>query len=168
VNGRPAKRVVGIDPGLKGALAFLDYDGDIKELEDMPVIGNEVNAHMISRLIQGYGPVDAAVVERAQSMPKQGISGAFNYGTGYGKILGVLATLDIPLVLLSPSDWKKKFNLGKDKNLARQRASERWPEWSGHFAKVKDDGRAEAALMTLSWLQSRPGPRIIKRRLEVP
>lgn len=153
VLGRSPTIILGIDPGLKGALAFLRYrDGSISELEDMPIIGNEVNAHLASRLIQGYGPIHTAVVERAQTMPKQGISGAFNYGVGYGKLLGILATLDIPIVLVSPSVWKTKWNLGKDKNLARQRASERWPEWSGHFARVKDDGRAEACLLTSYWI----------------
>ena len=164
---RISHKIVGIDPGQKGALVFLDYSGAITEVEDMPCIGKEVNAHMLSRLIQGYGPVDTAVVEQAHSMPKQGVAGVFNYGVGYGKILGVLAALDIPIVHLPSSKWKKHWGLGTDKNLSRQRATERWPEWADSFNLVKHDGRAEAALMAAGWLLDQPSRRIVKRRLEV-
>lgn len=159
-------KILGVDPGLSGALVFLTLSGDLAEIEDMPHVGKEVNAHMIARLILGYGPVRHAVVERAQSMPKQGISGAFNYGTGYGKILGVLAALDIPTVHVAPSQWKKRWNLGKDKNMSRQRATERWPGWADSFKLIKNDGRAEAALMAAGWLEEQPRQRIVKRRLE--
>ena len=160
-------KILGVDPGLSGALVFLSLTGGLIEVEDMPHVGKEINAHMIARLIQGYGPVRHAIVERAQSMPKQGISGAFNYGTGYGKILGVLAALDIPIVHIAPSQWKKRWNLGKDKNMSRQRATERWPDWADSFSLVKHDGRAEAALMAAAWIEEHPSGRIVKRRLEV-
>ena len=157
-------RVLGIDPGLEGALAFLDFEGDLVELEDMPVMGKDVNAHMLGRLIQGYGPIHTAVVERAQSMPKQGISGAFNYGVGYGKILGVLAVLEVPIVDM-PSSWKRKAHLSTDKNLSRKRATQRWPTWADWFRRVKDDGRAEAALMADHWISEHPQRRRVIRRL---
>ena len=67
--------MLGIDPGLSGALAFLGLDGSIHEIEDMPLLGRQVNAHLMARLIQGYGPIKMAVVESAHSMPKQGIAG---------------------------------------------------------------------------------------------
>ena len=132
----------------------------------MPVIGKEVNAHLIARLIQGYGPVQTAVVEQAHSMPQQGVAGVFNYGVGYGKILGVLASFDIPIIHM-PSTWKTKMKLSTDKALSRQRATDRWPEWADSFKRSKDDGHAKTALMAAFWLASQPTPRIIKRRLEV-
>lgn len=156
---------MGVDPGQKGALAFLNIHGGLEELEDMPVIGKEVNAHLLSRLIQGYGPVQTAIVEQAHSMPQQGVAGVFTYGVGYGKILGVLAALDVPIVHM-PSTWKTKMKLSQDKALSRQRATDRWPDWADSFKRSKDDGRAEAALMAVCWLASQPQPRIIKRRLE--
>jgi hypothetical protein len=151
-----SSKVLGIDPGLKGALAFLYLDGDIAEIEDMPCIGNVVNAYMLANLIEGYGPVKMAVVERAQSMPRQGIAGAFNYGVSYGKILGVLATLHIPITEIASSQWKKKWRLGKDKNLSRKRASDMFPTWADHFNLVKHDGRAEAVLMAMAWITEHP------------
>lgn len=166
MNGRPFQRLVGIDPGLAGALVFIDLQGAIVEVEDMPVIGKkDVNAHMIANLVRGYGPVTTAVVEKAQSMPGQGVSSVFNYGTGYGKILGVLAALEIPIVSITPSVWKKPWHLGTDKSLSRRRATDRWPEWADSFKRAKDDGRAEAALMVAGWLLTQPARRIVHRRL---
>jgi crossover junction endodeoxyribonuclease RuvC len=39
--------------------------------------------------------------------------------------------------------------LSADKNASRQRAIETWPEHVRTFARVRDDGRAEAALLAL-------------------
>jgi crossover junction endodeoxyribonuclease RuvC len=160
--GRNAALVVGIDPGQKGALAFLRLrDSAITDLEDMPCIGKEVNAHMVTRLILGYGPIETAIVEQAHSMPKQGVAGVFNYGVGYGKILGVLAALDIPIVHM-PSTWKTRAKLSQDKALSRRRATDRWPDWAESFKRVKDDGRAEAALMAALWISENRTPRTKK------
>ena len=163
-----APKVLGIDPGQSGALAFLTVQGLIWELEDMPLLGKEINAHMLTRLIEGYGPVKVAAVERAQSMPKQGVTSVFNYGVGYGKILGVLAALDIPIVFYSSSEWKKHWHLNNDKNLSRRRATERWPLYADSFSRVKDDGRAEACFIAAKWVADNPVRRVSKRLTPVP
>jgi crossover junction endodeoxyribonuclease RuvC len=165
MNGRLPKRVLGVDPGQKGAMAFLSVQGEIEELEDMPVIGKEVNAHMVSFLIQGYGPILVAVVEAAHSMPREGHAGAFTYGTGYGKVLGVLAALDVPIELASASTWKKAMGLTTDKDLSRSKATSRWPTYADSFKLKKHDGRAEAALLAMWWINQHRTPRMIKRRL---
>ena len=161
-------KILGIDPGQKGALAFLNDEGLIWEIEDMPVLGKEINAHMLARLIQGYGPIRQAVVERAQTMPKQGIASAFNYGVGYGKILGVLAALDIPTAFYSSPEWKKHWRLSNDKDLSRRRATERWPKYADAFKRVKDDGRAEACFIAAKWIADNQVTRPSKRLTPVP
>jgi crossover junction endodeoxyribonuclease RuvC len=157
-------RILGVDPGQKGALAFLGPEGNIVELEDMPLLGTEINAHMISNLVQGYGPVTMAVVEQAHTMPKQGITGAFNYGVGYGKVLGVLATLDIPMHFYTAGVWKKRWGLTTDKDLSRSKATMRWPSWANSFKRVRDDGRAEAAFIALTWIDERRQHRRVIQR----
>lgn len=149
---RTGLRVLGIDPGLTGAMAFLNADGSLEELEDLPTLGKILNSHLLSRLIQGYGPIKSAIVEQAQSMPRQGIAGAFNYGVNYGIIIGVLATLEVPTSFVTASVWKRKVHLTTDKTLSRRRASERWPARADDFKRVKDDGRAEAALLAAWWM----------------
>lgn len=149
-------KVLGIDPGQKGALAFLGLDGTIRELEDMPLLGKAVNGHLLARLVQGYGPIKMAVVESAHSMPKQGVAGVFTYGVGYGVILGVLAALEIPTTFYTAAEWKRHFRLNNDKALSRRKATERWPTYADSFKRVKDDGRAEACFIAAKWIADNP------------
>ena len=154
------QRVLGIDPGLKGALAWVNTAGSLIEVEDMPLVDNEVNAKLLANLIVGYGSLECAVVERQQAFPKrpdgrgQGTVSAFKTGTGYGIIIGVLAALNIPTFFLSSTQWKKVLHLTSDKELSRKRALERWPADADLFKLKKHEGRAEAALLAVSWIQS--------------
>ena len=161
-------KVLGIDPGQKGALAFLNMEGLVEEIEDMPLLGKEINAHMVARLVLGYGPVKQAVIERAHSMPKQGIVGAFNYGVGYGKLLGVLAALDIPITFYASTEWKRHWRLSNDKNLSRRKATDRWPRYADSFKRVRDDGRAEACFIAAKWVADNSVRRPTKRLTSVP
>lgn len=165
--GTVSVKILGIDPGKSGALAFLNERGHICEIEDMPMLGKAVNAHMLSRLIEGYGPVRAAAVESAHSMPEQGRASIFNYAMGYGMILGVLAALDIPTTFYTATEWKRHFKLTTDKSLSRRRATERWPTHADAFKRVKDDGRAEACFIAAKLIIDNPPRRRIRRLVPV-
>ena len=148
------QRVLGIDPGLKGALAWVNLSGSLIEVEDMPLVDNEVNAKLLANLIVGYGRLECAVVERQQSMPKQGVASSFKTGVGYGIIIGCLAALNVPTFFQSSTQWKKRLHLTSDKELSRKRALERWPNDADLFKLKKYEGRAEAALLAVSWIMS--------------
>ncbi|MGK2947785.1 MAG: hypothetical protein ACSLFP_04375 [Acidimicrobiales bacterium] len=147
---------IGIDPGASGAVAILDDEGGLVHLADMPYLDGAVSAPLLaSCVLEGNGP-RTAVVERAQSYPRQGIASAFRYGTGYGVVLGVLGALSIPTETVPPATWKKAAGLTSDKAASRRRAIELWPNEAELFARVKDDGRAEAALIARhGWLATR-------------
>jgi crossover junction endodeoxyribonuclease RuvC len=154
--------IIGIDPGKSGALAALTEQGDLIAVVDMPTLANKLNAWLLADAIEQLGnAVDVtAIVEDVHSMPKQGISSAFDFGKSYGMVLGALAAIGIRTELVSPSAWKKTMGLtvpkGADKRLAkemsRSAAIERWPAHRELFARVKDADRAEAALLALWWL----------------
>lgn len=132
---------MGIDPGAGGAVALI-LDVTEAEVYDMPG-----GPHDLAELVRFTRPV-VAVVERAQSMPGQGLASTFAYGTGYGTVLGVLAALDVPFRTVAPVVWKRRFNLlGKDKGQSRERAQELYPQLAQHLRRVKDHGRAEALLI---------------------
>ena len=139
--------VLGIDPGKTGALAFLDADGDLLAVHDMPdATCSALGAHVRDLLVE-YRPTQA-FVERTQAFPGQGRTSAHDYGRDAGAVLGALGAWDIPTTLLAPSKWKVAVGLrGKDKTASRQLAVELWPAWSASFARVKDHGRAEGALI---------------------
>lgn len=152
--------IVAFDPGLHGAMAWVDTDGKLLAVDDLPLVANEVSpVLMLDMLLDGierYGFPTAGVVEIQKSFPKQGSSSGFKTGMGYGVILGIVVSRRIPLVLRAPSDWKPKMKLNKDKERSRQAALHRWPEMSERFKLKKDEGRAEAALLALSYLHESP------------
>jgi crossover junction endodeoxyribonuclease RuvC len=139
--------VIGIDPGLSGAIAALDaIDGRLIWVEDMPALGKRVNAAHLADLLEGERIVTAAV-EAVHAMPRQGVSSSFNFGVSLGIVLGVLGALDVPVTHPTPAAWKKAMGVTADKASSRRRATDLWPAMSGTFARVKDDGRAESALI---------------------
>ena len=139
-------RIVGIDPGVTGALAFM-VDGSLVDVIDMPIGDTRVAGWEIASALQDMLP-DVVVVENTQPMPKNGSVPSFKLGLNTGIVLGVVQTLSLPLVRIRPVDWKRSNGLvGKDKNASRYLASELWPGFKDKFKLVKHDGRAEAALI---------------------
>lgn len=140
--------IVGIDPGQTGAVAAITHDGQLLWVEDMPdgLSGVAVGA-WLAELLRHEATL--AVVEQVGAMPGNGSVSMFKFGTSYGSILGALGALAVPTILVRPAVWKRRLGLTSDKNASRQRATERWPEMADLFRRVKDDGRAEAALIAL-------------------
>jgi len=147
--------ILGIDPGASGALAWLDDAGMLLAVEDMPavmvLVGSKerrrVSSQMLAALIRDTMPT-RAYVERVGAMPGQGTASMFSFGFSAGLVDGVLAGLAIPVTYVQPATWKKAAGLvGGDKGAARLRAAQLYPEQAAMFARVRDDGRAEAALI---------------------
>lgn len=147
---------IGVDPGMTGAIAVLDRDGQVVAIHDMPIAGGAVSAQLVADLADWrdsttYG---TAVIEDVHSMPKQGVASSFGFGRSKGVVEGVMASARRPIVYVSPSVWKRGLGLTKDKSDCRQRAVETWPDRADLFKRKKDDGRAEAALIAL-WFHAR-------------
>jgi len=140
--------ILGVDPGLTGAIAFYypEHPGGIV-VYDIPVADGEVDTDTLTGIIRGLAPT-VAVIERVSSMPGQGVSSTFKFGATYGALRAVVSVLQIPQHLVTPAKWKAHFRLSKDKEEARARALQLWPG-AGYFARKKDHGRAEAALIAL-------------------
>lgn len=145
--------VMGIDPGVKGGIALVSpYEDDRRYCEavDMPVydlLGKPAaSGKGIRRLIEEYRP-SFIVVERVSAMRGWGSSTIFSFGRNVGIALGAVHGSGVPFGCVSPQKWKKHFGLNKDKGASRARASELFPLSSHMFERVKDDGRAEAALI---------------------
>lgn len=144
--------VIGIDPGLTGAIAFL-FDGKPFVI-DMPTVGKDVcpaglASELSAQLAEGRLH---AYVEQASSRPGQGVSSVFRYGKGYGTVIGVLAALFIPYSLVTPAKWKRAVGLpsGADKEASRALALRLFPELANDLKRKKDHGRAEALLIAHS------------------
>ncbi|MGB6326848.1 MAG: hypothetical protein WBG11_14035 [Methylocella sp.] len=141
--------ICGIDPGLGGAIAFYLPDAPDRVIaEDMPVAAGMVDCATLAGRIRRMGPA-LAIVERVASMPKQGVSSTFKFGTAYGAVIGTLAALETRTSLVTPQTWKKHFRLDSDKEKSRALALRTFAKTPECFIRKKDHGRAEAALLAL-------------------
>jgi crossover junction endodeoxyribonuclease RuvC len=147
---------LGVDPGLSGALAFLDTDKGHLHVLDMPVMEvsrngktkREVSPPLLANILNAIEGTDViAVVERVGAMPGQGVTSVFSFGRSLGIIEGALAACQISMTLIQPQVWQKAAGVRGGKDGARQRACELFPNYAGLFARKKDDGRADAACM---------------------
>ena len=116
--------VLGIDPGLDGGIAALGLDGQTLAVGPMPVKAmtkskREVDTALLFGLLCDLGlRIELAVVERVGPMPGQGVTSCFNFGMGYGKILGLLESKRIAFQLVTPQAWKKTILAGTDRSKA--------------------------------------------------
>ena len=62
--------------------------------------------------------------------------------------MGIVAS-KLPIEYVTPRQWKKYFDLTRDKGESRRLAKLCFPNHAHYFKRVKDDGRAEAALIGL-------------------
>lgn len=148
--------VIGIDPGLGGALACLSDKNAL--ISDMPTVARgagtgrvkrEVDAAGVAAILRGYtaGMRDDAIVvlERVAAMPGQGVASMLSIGDSLGTVRGVVAALGLPLVWVTSQKWKKHYGLGREKELARARAIQLYP--TAELNLHKHHGRAEALLI---------------------
>jgi crossover junction endodeoxyribonuclease RuvC len=142
--------IIGIDPGLTGAVAYLLPEGGAGVM-DTPVFGSEMSETACVQLIeeiQGLhpGPPILAVLEKVHAMPRQGVSSTFKFGMGYGVWRGILAAKRIPMHLVTPQEWQKKILAGlpKGKGSSMLQAQRLFPDLTPLLTRKKDDGRADA------------------------
>jgi crossover junction endodeoxyribonuclease RuvC len=155
MSGAP---ILGIDIGAKGALGLLDRDGALLEVADMPILRDgpaarpTVNPALLAAIARDWRPT-LAFVEFVGARPGEGAVGAFAFGRSRGVIEGVLGAQGVVVEWITPSAWKRLVGLTlASKDAARSEAIRRWPTHADKFARVKDDGRAEACLIGVAGL----------------
>jgi Holliday junction resolvasome RuvABC endonuclease subunit len=138
---------IGVDPGsTTGAYAILRENGnyDIEEWEDEYRFASD-----IAEWKEMYR-IYFAVVEAVHSMPKQGVSSVFKFGTSYGLARGVLAAHSIRVELITPQTWQKAMLHNADGPNTKTRsicaARRNFPDLQ---LKKTQHGKSDAILMAL-------------------
>lgn len=149
--------IIGIDPGLTGALVALDDRYEIVSTLTMPTMKlgtkNRINGAALAGWIRGLGKVRHAYLELVNAMPGEGkrpmgASSAFSFGHSAGAAECALQILGIPYTLISPSVWKKRAGLiGTEKDAARSRAIQLYPSLRELDSKTKGQAIADAILI---------------------
>lgn len=149
--------ILGIDPGLDGAVAVMNEAGELLRIEDMPTLEDgakgrrALNAPLLAAIIYSTH-ASRAYCELVGPRPTDGSAAGFG---SRGIIEGVLAAAGVPLVMIAPPVWKRGAGIapGKEnKDSARSVAIARWPSQAELFARKRDCDRAEAALIGLCGL----------------
>ena len=150
--------IVGIDPGISGALCFFS-NGNVIDVIDMPTMAEgkknkkQVNGRQIFNEILNIKNTFAGhkinvVVEQVSAMPGQGVTSMFNFGQSFGVIKGICSAMELPIFYVRPAKWKKYFNLiNAEKDASRTKVIEMFPEISQKLSRKKDNNKADAILI---------------------
>jgi hypothetical protein len=161
--------VIGVDPGLTGAIVAIDSRAGVIECADMPTAENGIETGSMKRwvcaaalrdlLAEWSGRHEFAresvltVLERPipmPSLPAQTIASQFDT---FGVLRAELERL-AKLQVITPQEWKKFYGIGHDKDKARTVATTLYPDAAAFFKRIKDHNRAEACLIA-HWLLRR-------------
>ena len=148
--------IIGIDPGVSGAISILE-NKKVIEIYDMPTMidgkknKRQVNGSQVTNIIKENLNSEKeiiVVVEHVNAMPGQGVTSMFNFGQSFGVIKGICAALKLPIYFVRPAKWKKYFNLIKtEKDASRTKAIEIFPYISSQLSRKKDANKADAILL---------------------
>ena len=158
-------KIIGIDPGLNGAIAILE-DNKVLDILDMPVMSEgkknkrQLNSAQLVKYIKDNLDEKSkeiiVVVEQVNAMPGQGVTSMFNFGQTFGAIKGICAALGLPIFFVRPAKWKKYFGLiNSSKDASRTKAIEMYPSISDQLSKKKDVNKSDAILIARFYSETR-------------
>lgn len=148
-------RIVGIDPGLDGAIALIQTDPMMLRVEDMPTFTvrsgktdkRRVDAGALAHALEQWhypAAIDRVYIEKVGAMPGQGVTSMFGFGFSAGMIEGIVAALKIPYEYMTPQAWQALAKVAGGKDGSRQKASRLFPCDADMFIRKKDNGRSDA------------------------
>ena len=157
-------KIIGIDPGLSGAIAVLE-NNKVLNIFDIPVMSEgkknkrQLNSALLVNLLkENINKEEEAVVvvEQVNAMPGQGVTSMFNFGQTFGALKGICAALELPIFFVRPSKWKKHFELiNSSKDASRTKAIEMYPKLSNQLSKKKDVNKSDAILIARFFSETR-------------
>lgn len=143
--------VVGIDPGLSGAVVRL-WRGELLAERDFK------ERRDISRAVMKLAPgAHKVVIEHVHAMPGEGVCSVWSFGQNTGTAKGAVDVCFPPgFVEVAPLRWqnffRKLLNLPPKlpfKELTRDVACRLFPKQTDLFRRKKDHGTADAALIAV-------------------
>lgn len=109
-------KILGIDPGQKGALVLLQHGKQVLVQADMPLEDSkDADFDGLMSLFKSLEP-DVVYLERAMPMA-MGSKHAFNYGRHFACIEIAIRQSRLPVVYVEPSKWMRVVLEGVDSRL---------------------------------------------------
>jgi len=160
--------IISCDPGLTGAMSLMDHNRNLLDCIDLPVCGNGletgsmkkwIDIEALLRIFAGWSGVHDFPRESVIGCIERPVAAPAMRGAKFGiptqttaaqfDTFGVLRTMMHmrcnAVHCVSPSEWKRFYDFGKDKNAARNTCLRLFP--TAPVGRVKDHNRAEAILI---------------------
>ena len=123
---------IGIDPGKNGGIGAIYDNGESYAIKCPDTVLDMVQVLKDIKKTDAQNQAKLAI-EKVHAFPGQGVTSMFTFGKGYGQWLGIIATLGIPYVEITPYSWQKYYGkLPKDrklkKNTLKHYAQQRFPD----------------------------------------
>lgn len=120
---------IGIDPGVSGAVAWIDHSGLAGAEKLKGMTDHDIFEILVDLRLAGDQHGVFAVLEEVHAMPKQGVSSTFKFGVSFGGLRMALAGAAIPHELVTPAKWQQAMRCRSkgDKNVTKRRAQELFP-----------------------------------------
>lgn len=155
---------VGIDPGTKGAISFIDDERKVLRSRELTYSSGldtnlffwdfkelaEINMNKpLEKTIVGDLIPFVVMIEEPIAMPEQNVKGLRSSYTNYGRMLAVFELFSIPYQEIRPNIWKKEFSLiKKDKKVSVEVAKKLFPSINFYTERNRMmDGKAESLLL---------------------
>ena len=144
--------IVGVDPGVTGALALF-RDGQPWDVVDMPrgIIG--IDGKGVYEVLRDWH-ADEVYIEITHATPKNGSKASFSQGDTNGALRTACHIAEVPLTWVRSVDWQRSAGLIgsgltdiERKRRSRMRAIELFPGMNFKLTRVKDHNRAEALMI---------------------
>ena len=150
---------IGIDNGLNGGITVINDEQEIVDSIVMPIIKIKGKNHYdINKIVQWFNEFhepDKLIVclEKTHVRPVQGKRACFMSGFGYGLMQGIIESLGISYMIISPQEWMKEFELSsKDTKESILFCQRKWPtyNWTAtDRSKKLHDGKTDSACLAL-------------------
>jgi len=155
--------IMGVDPGLTGAISLLCSQRGLLACEDLPTTANGqatgkmlrwVDAEKLQDLLAGWSQRHGFANESVHAcieqpipmptLPAQTVASQFDtFGVIRALVCGKVAPRG--MTIINPRDWKKVYGLGTDKDASRAAALRLYPD--APVTRAKDHNRAESILI---------------------
>lgn len=156
---------LGIDPGIHGALAALDHNGQLR-IADMPTrpkqgagkVRNEVDACALQRQLLDLIPPDEqaiVVMEALNTFAGGSVQTMASLEATKAVIATVCELSGFTPTFVTPQRWQRFYGIGRSSTETTKQSSLRLARdlyGPGYFPLAKHDGRADATLIA-RWAQ---------------
>lgn len=159
--------IIGIDPGLTGAMAFIGASHEAPRLVQTPVLrrsngkGNRIDVARVFDALEQHQVQRMIHIEKVRAMPSirgkrtMGAQSSFNFGEGFGLIWAAAVLSGSWVHFIEAAKWKRMAGLiGQPKAASLAAAIELYPgvkeglrHGRGHGTKEEAIGRADALLI---------------------